>query len=115
MNNNMSNNINNNIGEKFLPIGTVCLLENAKKRVMITGYAIKAKEKNDKYYDYSGCLYPEGVINSNRNLLFNHEQIKQVFFKGYQDAEYNSFMMQLHQLLNSIPELNASSSVNNVN
>lgn len=25
--------------EKYLPIGTVCLLKNAKKRVMITGFA----------------------------------------------------------------------------
>ena len=44
--------------DKYLPIGTVVLLKDAKKRVMITGFAVKGKETGDKMYDYMGCMYP---------------------------------------------------------
>ena len=48
--------------EKYLPIGTVVLLKNTNKKIMITGYltaSIDEKNSNDEYYDYSGCLFPE--------------------------------------------------------
>ena len=78
--------------EKYLPIGSVVLLKDAKKRVMITGFAAKGKETGDKMFDYMGCLYPEGVISTDKNLLFDHKDIQQIYAIGYSDDEQKRFM-----------------------
>lgn len=98
--------------EKFLPIGTVCILKNAKKRVMITGFAAKGKETGDKMFDYMGCLYPEGVLSSDKNLLFDHDQIDKIFYMGYVDDEQKQLMIKLKSMLSGV-EVNANSVVNN--
>ena len=38
-------------------------------------------------YDYSACLYPEGMLNSKDVVLFNHDQIQMIYFIGFQDIE----------------------------
>lgn len=82
--------------EKYLPIGSVVLLKGGKKRVMITGF-IPTMNKENKTFDYSGCLYPEGIINSNENLLFNHNQIDHVYFLGLNDEEERTFKSRLKE------------------
>lgn len=74
--------MNLEIKEKYLPIGTVVLLDGGQKRVMILGFCSREIGK-EKIYDYSGTLYPEGLINSNEILLFNHDQIVKVYHYGY--------------------------------
>ena len=84
--------------EKFLPIGTVVLLENGKKEIMITSYCVMSKgevyDKNglveniqDKVFDYGACLYPEGVLDSDQVFAFDHEQIREILFMGYETNE----------------------------
>ena len=85
--------------EKYLPIGSVVLLKDAKKRVMVTGFAAKGKETGDKVFDYIGCLYPEGVITSEKNLLFNHEQIDKIFYIGYIDNEWKELEPKLKEIV----------------
>ena len=90
---------NENVFGKYLPLGTVVLLKDASKKVSIIGY--KAYEQNDnekEEYDYVGCLYPEGVISSDKNLLFNHNQIQKVCYIGYNDDEYK----KVNEFLNKI-------------
>lgn len=87
--------------EKFLPLGSVVLLKNATKRLMITGFYVKADENDEKTYDYVGCLYPEGVISSKENCVFNHEQIDKIFFIGYSDDEEKSFKEKLNKAINN--------------
>lgn len=70
----------------YLPIGSVVLLKNGKKRVMIYGRRVRANGE-DKVFDYLGCLYPEGALNSKDVVLFDHEQIQMVYFIGFQDLE----------------------------
>ena len=51
--------------KRFLPIGSVVLLKESKKRIMIVG--VKQKQiASEKVWDYSACLYPEGIINPDR-------------------------------------------------
>lgn len=88
------------IEEKYLPLGTIVLLKEAKKRMMIVGYEVTTEEQEPKTFDYIGCLYPEGVISPDRNLLFNHDQIEKIFFKGYTDEEDISFKNKLRELVN---------------
>ena len=69
-----------------LPIGSVVLLKEAKKRIMIVGLNQKDAE-TDKVWDYSAVLYPEGLLDSNNIHLFNEAQIDRMYFIGFQDAE----------------------------
>ena len=85
--------------EKFLPIGTVVMLKGASKRLMITGFCTMDAKKQDTMFDYSGCLYPEGVVRSDQTALFNHDQIEKVFHKGLVDDEEKEFKVKLNQLL----------------
>ena len=88
--------------EKYLPIGTVVLLKGGKKRAMITGFCSVAQENQEKIYDYSGCVYPEGYLSSNQVCLFDHDQISKIFFVGYEDEEEKSFKEKLNSIVSSI-------------
>jgi len=72
--------------DRLLPIGSVVLLEQSNKRVMIVG-RLQRQQGTGKVWDYSACFYPEGMINPQEMFLFNHEQIKVVYFIGFQDRE----------------------------
>lgn len=75
---------------KYLPIGSVVLLKEGKKRLMI--YGVDQKENNTgKVWDYIGCLFPEGNIDAEHTYLFNHDQIGRIFFVGMQDEEQMEF------------------------
>ena len=78
--------------EKYLPLGSVVLMKNAKKRVMITGYMLKSPDSGDKIWDYVGCLYPEGMVTSSQHLLFNHDDIGRIYAIGYSDEEQKKFI-----------------------
>lgn len=88
--------------EKFLPIGTVVLLKGGKKRAMITGFCSIAQENQEKIYDYSGCVYPEGYLSSNQVCLFDHNQIEKIFFLGFEDEEERVFKDKLNKIVASI-------------
>ena len=80
--------------ERFLPIGTVLLLKGGKKEVMITSYCIfptniqikdgKAVKPDQKMYEYGGCIYPEGILDSSMSCAFNHNQIEKILHMGYE-------------------------------
>lgn len=77
--------------KELLPIGSVVLLNNGKKRVMIFG--VKQSDVDTKIeYDYIGVLYPEGNVGANSQFLFNHDNIKEVCFKGFEDEERAGFI-----------------------
>lgn len=92
---------NENRLEKYLPIGTVLMLKNGEKRVMITGFCCMG-DNEKKVYDYSGCLYPEGYISANKFLLFNHDQIDKIYHLGYVDEEEKNFKKKLNELLDKM-------------
>lgn len=87
------------MAEKYLPVGTVVMLKGGKKRIMVTGFACKTAD-SDKIYDYCGCLYPEGFIASDQNLLFDHEQIESISFIGLIDEEEKLFKQKLKETIN---------------
>ena len=88
----------------LLPIGSVVLLKGGTKRVMVIGFAPKVANtegKNQKYdiWDYSGCIYPEGLLSSDQILVFDHSQISEVFSVGYEDDEEKEFKKNLTEYL----------------
>lgn len=72
--------------KNYLPIGTVVLLKEGKKRLMIYGRKQFVKSEN-KEYDYVACLYPEGMLGGSDVVLFNQEDIQMIYFIGFQDLE----------------------------
>ena len=84
--------------KELLPIGSVVLLKNGTKRLMIFG--IKQTDNDSKIeYDYIGVLYPEGNIGEGGQFLFNHSDIQKVFFKGYEDEERGEFLEKLDEFV----------------
>lgn len=90
--------------KKYLPLGSVVLMKSAKRRVMITGYVAKSSDSGEKVWDYIGCLWPEGMITPDKNLLFDHDNIEQIFAIGFTDDEQKRFM----GLLNKATQLHSS-------
>jgi len=89
--------------KNYLPIGSVVLLKEAEKRVMVVGLAQKEAE-TEKIWDYSAVLYPEGMFDSNNLFLFNEDQVESLFFIGFQDAESLQFLKNLSESLNNSSE-----------
>lgn len=78
--------------EKLLPIGSVVLLKEGTKKLMIIGIKPVTAEKPDEIYDYIGVLYPEGFLSNEYNFLFNHDDINDVVFTGYNNPEREDFI-----------------------
>jgi len=81
--------------KELLPIGSIVILENGEKKIMIYGRKQIAVKTNEEY-DYVACLYPEGNINEDFTYLFNHSDIKEVVFTGYTDEEEGAFLEYLY-------------------
>lgn len=92
----------NNIGQKYLPIGSVVMLKGGSKRVMISGFCITSADEQNKMYDYSGCMFPEGILSGEQIALFNHNQIEKIHFVGLNDEEEKLFKVRLNSLVAQI-------------
>lgn len=80
--------------EPFLPIGSIVILENGERKVMVYGRK-QVAAKNQQTYDYVACLYPEGNISDEYTYLFNHSDIKEVVHEGYRDEDEEKFLANL--------------------
>ncbi len=76
---------------KYLPLGTVILLKGATKKLMITGYCSYDPTNKEKVYDYTGCFFPIGIINSQQMALFNHNEIAKIYYFGLNDEESKAY------------------------
>lgn len=74
--------------KEFLPIGSVVLLKGSVKRIMVIG---RVQICDKKAYKYSGVLYPEGFMGSERLYLFNEDDIEKIFYRGLEDEEEAAF------------------------
>ena len=92
----------NEIQNKYLPIGTVVLLNGGTKKVMITGFCSVTEEEKDKVYDYTGCIYPEGYLDYDEICLFDHNQIEKVYHMGYIDEECQDFNEELKNITSQL-------------
>ena len=80
--------------KKILPIGSIVLLKDGEKKLMISGI-MQSDGGVGKQYDYLGLLYPEGHLGGQFQFLFNHEEIAQIVFRGYEDDERKLFLEKL--------------------
>lgn len=69
------------------PLGSVVILEGGEKKVMIIARGVAMKQEGEmQYFEYGGCLYPEGLM-GDQILYFNGENIQTVTAEGYSDEE----------------------------
>ncbi len=94
--------------KSLIPAGSIVLLKNAVKRLMVIGVLQqKHSETADgipAVYDYIGVPYPEGYIGADSAFLFNHEDIKDIVFTGFEDEEREGFLEILSTVYDSARE-----------
>ena len=100
------------MNDKFLPIGSVVLLKGGNKEVMITSYCIFPKKSQIKegkeikpeikLYEYGGCLYPEGILDTDTVCAFNHDQIDKICYVGYETEEQAKLSKTLNEQYDKI-------------
>ena len=91
---------------KYLPIGSIVILNKEKEKRMIVGY-LPGNYESD-LYDYVGCQIDNG-INKQSSLnkdyiFFNESDIKTVVYLGYQNNDYKVVSQLLYDTKNKISE-----------
>ena len=82
--------------EELLPIGSVVILKDASKKLMVFGVG-QTDQSDSVEYDYIGVMYPEGNMGDGTQFLFNHSDIDKVFFRGFEDDERKNFIDRLQE------------------
>lgn len=89
----------------LLPIGSVVMLKESTKRVMIVGLVQKSAS-DGKIWDYTGVVFPEGFLAPDKMFLFNNDQIDSLYFIGFQDAEQMAFKEKADEIIQKLREQN---------
>lgn len=91
--------------DKLLPLGSIVTFEGSNKKFVIVGRLSRLKgDEVNHLYDYIGCIYPEGSIDSNSNHLFDGNIITKIYFKGYEDEEELDYNKKLIEYRSSITQ-----------
>ena len=80
---------------EFLPLGSVIKLRGSIRKVIVVARGLMTIV-GDKalYFDYGGALYPEGIL-GDQIMYFNHDDIEEVVFNGYENEENTEMVKQL--------------------
>lgn len=81
---------------KFYPIGTVVVLKEGTWPLMIYARQQMPKRSSDTTYDYVGCLYPQGYIDKDYIVFFQHEDIDKVLHHGMKSVAEEEMEKLLH-------------------
>ena len=84
---------------EYLPIGSVVLLKGAIRKAMIIGIIQSTKGEDGviKEHDYIAVMFPEGFLNTETMFMFNHDQINDVVYRGYENPERAEFLKKLEK------------------
>lgn len=83
--------------ENMLPIGTVVLLKDALKKLMIVGYKQMSLKDKGRIYDYVGVVYPAGSLGDEMRIPFDNENIQDIVFMGYRNSEFDNMIAALEK------------------
>lgn len=76
--------------EPLLPIGSVVVLKEAIHPVAIMGRVV-ASVDGGKVFDYCAVPYPQGYLDADHLVLFDHDAIMRLVFVGYRSEEEIEF------------------------
>ena len=80
---------------EYLPLGTVLRLKDAEKNIMVIGYRPYDFHDLNDSGDYSAVPYPEGLLSSEKIIIFRDDEIDQIYEYGSLDPESCEFLHQL--------------------
>lgn len=83
--------------KEYLPLGTVVMLKNGKKPMIIVGYLGKNPNQPDQVFDYYAYPYPEGCMDSSIVYQFDQESIAGMLCLGYRDLETTAYLKALSE------------------
>ena len=81
--------------KNLLPLGSVVMVQEATKSLLIVGTT--QIDEDDYLFDYIAVPFPEGYIDDETFLLFNHEDIEEVQYLGYVNVESQMYNKALEE------------------
>lgn len=93
---------------KYLPIGSVVIMDDGNVPLMIQGYAFTSKD-GTYVYDYCGSTYPNGFEGMESSYCFDQKDVSEVLHIGYLGEGSEEFMTRLDEQMESIKAGNAGS------
>lgn len=69
----------------LLPIGSVVRIKGAEKLMMLFGVLQKSPSMDERVFDYIAVPYPEGRYDPRLDICFDHKDVEEVIFRGYED------------------------------
>lgn len=88
----------------LLPIGSVVKVKNVEQKLVIFGILQKGKAAPDRTFDYVAVPYPEGLQDMRLNIGFDHGDIEEVVYRGYEDEDRKAFLVLLEALSRKIEQ-----------
>jgi len=86
---------------EYLPLGSIIVIKGGVRKVVIVARGVGAKiNGNMRLFDYSGCVYPDGITGE-KTLLFNHSEIQKVIFMGYTDEDEKLMVENINEWVNT--------------
>ncbi|MBO5460391.1 MAG: DUF4176 domain-containing protein [Ruminococcus sp.] len=80
---------------EFLPLGSIVKLRGSiRKAIIVSRGLLTVIDNRALYFDYGGALYPEGIV-GDQILYFNHQDIEEVVFRGYENEENTEMVKHL--------------------
>lgn len=86
--------------DKMLRLGTIVSVKGKEHRYMIISRLIR--NNDNELFDYYGCLYPEGNLTDDDKILFNDDEINNIYFNGYeneQEVERNKELVKYKSII----------------
>ena len=84
-----------------IPLGSVVLLKGAYKRLQIIGQA-QANRDTKEIFDYVAVPYPEGYMDADHVVMFQHADIDKIYAIGYMNDDARSFMAHIEKRLKKL-------------
>ena len=80
----------------FKTSNVVILKGGVQKVVVIARGLLSVATGKEGYFDYGGCLYPQGLV-GDQILYFNHRDIVKVVFSGFHDDDDKMMVDNINQ------------------
>ena len=87
---------------QHLPIGTVVKANGGEQNLMITTlFPITEKNGQQGYFDFGAVPLPLGLV-SREMAFFNREDIQEIIYLGYIDANFQQLIENYDELVSQI-------------
>ena len=88
----------------YLPLGSIVYVKGGAQRIMIVSRGLRVNVQGDsRYFDYGGCLYPNGLT-GDQVLYFQHKDIVEVVFEGYSDKDNEMMVKSIQDAYQGLEE-----------